>query len=153
FGLQARSRPAPAKNAVSQTSEQANSLAKMAAGIVRGGLGVSKVQDASLVWISFDSPSPDFSVRVANAVAEGFIASNQERRSGAGSSAKKYLEEQLRQTKQNLEQSERKLVEYARTQGLVVTNEEGSTLAAQSLAQLTAALATAQQERIRAEAR
>ena len=145
--------PAAVPEAAKQTQEQAENFKRTAAAVVRSGLNVSRVQEASLVWFQYDSPSPDFSVRVANAFAEGFIASNLDRRSGASSYAKTYLEEQLRQTKDNLEQSERKLVEYARTQGLVVTDEEGRTLAAQNLAQLSTALATAQQERIRAEAR
>lgn len=145
--------PAQKKAGGQQTAKEAEQIRKAAAGAIRGGLNVSKVQNAWLVWIMYDSPSPDFSVSVANAIAQGFIESNLDRRSGASSYARGFLEEQLRQTKSKLEDSQRKLIEYARTQGLVITDEEGRTLAAQNLAQLSAALATAQQDRIRAEAR
>ena len=58
------------------------------AGIVSGGLSVEPVPDSRLVRINYDSTSPDFSVRVANAIAEGYIASGLERRFGATSYAK-----------------------------------------------------------------
>lgn len=135
------------------TPAEATELAKELAGAISGGLSVARVPEASLVWINYDSPSRDFSVQVANAIADGFVESNLDRRSGATSYARTFLEGQLKETKAKLEESERKLIDYARTQGLVITDDKGRTLAAQNLAQLTAALATAQQERIRAESR
>src|SRR5690606_17584613 len=76
-----------------------------------------------------------------------------ERRMGATSYAKTYLEDQLKQTKAKLEDSERKLVEFAQKEGLVNTGESGTSLAAQNLTELNGALAAAQNQRIRAEAR
>ncbi len=124
-----------------------------AAGIVRGGLSVEPVRDSRLVKVNFDSTVPAFSVRVANAVAEGFIASGLERKFGATSYAKTYLQDQLKLTKAKLEESERKLVEFAQKENLVNTGENGQSLAIQNLTQLNAALATAQDQRIRAQAR
>ncbi|QNN69243.1 GumC family protein [Thermomonas carbonis] len=141
------------QGSVATTPAEAAQLSKELSGAISGGLSVARVPEASLVWISYDSPSPDFSVRVVNAIAEGFAESNLDRRSSATTNAKMFLEEQLKLTKGKLEESERKLIEYARTQGLVITDEKGRTLAAQNLTQLSAALATAQQERIRAESR
>lgn len=139
--------PTPASTAQSQDLRDA------VAGEVRGGLKVTRVDNTRLVWIRYDSPVPDFAVQVANAVAEEFIASNQDQASGRSNYAKNYLEEQLATTKAKLEASERKLVEYARSQGLTITDDEGRTLALESLTQLSAALAQAQQARIRAQAR
>ena len=124
-----------------------------AAGIVRRGLSVEPVRDSRLVRINYDSTIPGFSVRVANAVAEGFIAAGLERRFGATSYAKTYLEDQLKLTKAKLEDSERKLVVFAQKENLVNTGENGQSLATQNLTDLNAQLATAQGQRIRAEAR
>ena len=135
------------------TQQEADAELRAAAGLVRGGLSVDSVRDSRLVWINYDSTAPDFSVRVANAVADGFIASGLERRFGATSYAKTYLEDQLKLTKAKLEESERKLVEFAQKENLVNTGEEGQSLATQNLTQLNAALATAQDQRIRAQAR
>ena len=128
-------------------------LLQQATGVIRGGLAVAPLKESRLVTLSFDSPDPNFSARVVNAIAEGFIASTLERRMGTTSYAKTYLEDQLAQTKAKLEDSERKLVEFAQKEGLVSTGEKGASLASQNLTDLNGALAEAQNQRIRAEAR
>ena len=101
-------------------------------GVVQGGLTIVPVRNTRLVQISYDSPVPAFSARVAKAVAEGFIASGLERRFGASSYAKTYLEDQIKTTKSRLEQSERQLVAFAQKENLVSTGE-GQSLAGQNL--------------------
>lgn len=120
---------------------------------IADSLSVEPIRNSRLVRINFDSTSPEFAARAANAIAEGYIAAGLERRFGASSYAKTYLEDQLRLTKAKLEDSERKLVEFAQKESLVNTGEQGQSLAAQNLTQLNAALATAQDQRIRAQAR
>ena len=134
-------------------ADDAAQLLRRVAGTVSGGLSVEPVRNSRLVRINFDSPSPEFSAKVANAVTEGFIAAGMERRFGASSYAKTYLEDQLKLTKAKLEQSERQLVAFAQKENIVNTGENGQSLATQNLTQLNAALATAQDQRIRAEAR
>ena len=128
-------------------------LLRRATGLVQGGLSVLPVEDSRLVRLTFDSPDPKFSVRVVNATAEGFIASTLERRMGATSYAKTYLQDQLAQTKAKLEDSERKLVEFAQREGLVNTGGDGTSLATQNLTSLNASMAAAQGDRIRAASR
>jgi capsular exopolysaccharide synthesis family protein len=139
--------------ATATTQQEADAELRAAAGIVAGGVSVDPVKDSRLVWINFDSTAPAFSVRVANAMADGFIASGLERRFGATSYAKTYLEDQLKLTKAKLEDSERKLVAFAQKENLVNTGVDGQSLATQNLTQLNAALATTQDQRIRTEAR
>ncbi|MCC7096504.1 MAG: polysaccharide biosynthesis tyrosine autokinase [Thermomonas sp.] len=150
-------RPRPALTGTAKPgavpTAQSNAIRDAVAAEVNGGLSATRVENTRLVWIRYDSPSPDFAVRVANAIAEEFIASNQDQNSGRSNFARDYLERQLAETKAKLEASERKLVEYARAQGLTITDDEGRTLALESLTQLSAALAQAQQARIRAQAR
>lgn len=148
------SRREPVKDSV-QASDPAQvaSTLRAFAGVVQGGLSVAPVGTSQLVSISFDSPSPEFSSLVANTVGDEFIASYMERRFGATSYAKDYLEGQLQTTKAKLEESERKLIEYAHKEGLVITDEKGQTLAAQNLVQLNGSLMAAKEQRIRAQAR
>lgn len=120
--------------------------------LVQRGLTVEPVRNSRLVRLHFDSPVPEFSARVANTLAESFIASGLERRFGASSYAKTYLEQQLKAVKARLEQSERQLVAYAQRENLVST-AAGQSLAGQNLADLNASLATVQEQRIRAQAR
>lgn len=147
-------RPAPQAEAEATAAPRSSdALLKQATSWIQGGLTVSPVLESRLVRLQFDSPDPAFSVRVVNAVSEAFIASTIERRMGTTTYAKTYLEDQLRQTKSRLEQSERKLVEFAQEQNLVNTGTDGTSLATQNLTDLNASLAAAQSQRIRAQAR
>lgn len=142
----------PAASARKPSADPEADLA-MGAGIVQGGLSISPIKDSKLVNVNYDSPDPQFAAQVANAVAEGFIESTMERKFGATSYARTYLQEQLTLAKARLEQSERALVAYAQKEGLVTTGENNQSLAAQNLGDLNSALATAQEQRIRAQAR
>lgn len=141
------------KSSKSAADQDAAGELRDAAQLIGNGLSIEPIRNSRLVKINFDSPSPQFSARAANAIAEGYIASGLERRFGASSYAKTYLEDQLKLTKAKLEDSERKLVQFAQQENLVNTGENGQSLAVQNLTQLNAALAAAQDQRIRAQAR
>lgn len=132
----------------------------IAIGAVRGGLVISPVRGSGLVDVSFSSSDPQLAAKVANSVAENFIAANLERRYDATSYARRFLETQLAAARRRLEVSERNLVEYANSQRLISidrTNETGGTssqsLASVDLAALNTALAAAKADRIAAEAK
>jgi capsular exopolysaccharide synthesis family protein len=124
-------------------------------------LGVSPAANSRLVAISYDSPDPRLAQQVANAVAENFIASNLERRYEASSYARRFLEERLEQLRTRLEDAERELVGYAASENIITLptqNDQGAasrgpSLVSSSLAALNGQLASAQAERIQAEAR
>jgi len=124
----------------------------LATTLVQQGTAIEPVRDSHLVKVHFDSPDPELSAKIANALAEGFIQSGLERRYGASSYAKNYLEEQLKDVKSRLEASERQLVDFAQKEGLV-SSPDGQSLASSNLADLNEALAQAQAQRIRAQAR
>jgi len=92
-------------------------------GFLQSGLGVFPVRDSRLVRITFDSPDPALSARIANAFADNFIASNLQRRFDASSYARDFLEQQLAQLKAKLEDSERQLVAYATQQQIIQVAE------------------------------
>ncbi|HET9033541.1 MAG TPA: polysaccharide biosynthesis tyrosine autokinase [Dokdonella sp.] len=139
---------APDKNAAGDALKRL----RWATGLVQGGISVDPIRDSHLVRVSYDSMLPAFSARVANAVADGFIASSMDRQFGASSYAKKYLEDQLAQLKSRLETSERSLVAFAQKEN-IVPSADGTSLVGQNLADLNASKAKAQEQRIRAEAR
>ncbi|SFN31885.1 GumC family protein [Dokdonella immobilis] len=143
--------PAAAEGAGADAVDPIQKL-RVATAQVQSGVTVSPVRDSHLVRVSFDSLSPAFAARVANALADGFIASSMDRQFGASSYAKKYLEDQLAQLKSQLEDSERALVSFAQKED-IVPGADGTSLVGQNLVSLNASLAEAQQQRIRAEAR
>jgi capsular exopolysaccharide synthesis family protein len=95
------------------------------AGYLEGGLGVYPVRDSRLVRLTFDSPDPALSARIANAFADNFISSNLERRFEASAYARNFLEQRLAELKAKLEDSERQLVAYATQQQIIQISQPG----------------------------
>lgn len=83
------------------------------AGILRAGLTISPIKNSRLSHISFDSESPQLAADVVNSYARNFMDMNIERRVADASYAQKFLTEQIKQVRANLEDSELRLVEYA----------------------------------------
>ncbi len=132
---------------------------KSAAGMLLGNIGVAPVRASRLTSISFTSPDPALSAKIANAWAENFIESNLERRFERNSYARKYLEGRLEQLRLKLEESERALVGYAQAQQIISIPTAGSDdnntidrpIAADDLSAINTELAAATADRIRAE--
>ena len=122
------------------------------AGVLLGSVSVEPVKNSRLVRIDFDSPEPKLAARIADAWAQAYIAQNLERRFGASSYARKYLEERLAQLKAKLEDSEKQLVRFASNEQIVSVGDDKPSLSAQNLSDLNASLAKAQDDRIHAEA-
>ncbi len=115
-------------------------------------LSVEPVKRSRLVRIHFDHPDPKVALEVVNAVAETYMDMNIERRFEASAYAKDFIREQLNQVKARLEDSERRLVAFAR-ENEIVTLGEGRSVDAQRLAEINLALSRAEQARIEAESR
>ena len=120
---------------------------------------VEAIRDSMLIKVSYTSPDAVLAGRAANAVVDGLIASNLERRYDSSSYARDFLSKQLAATKRALEDSERQLNGYAinsgifRSPGQTVNGvtTEGETLAVSNLTALNAALNEAKVRRITAE--
>lgn len=113
-------------------------------------LTIEPVKLSRLVRIHFDSPDAQLAARIVNAVAENFIQMNLQRRFDASSYAKDFLEERLKQVKTRLEESEKKLVEFARKEQIIKI-DDSKTITLQKLNEVSAAAALAEQQRIDAE--
>lgn len=111
--------------------------------------------DTRLARISFVSRDPQVSAAIANAYAEALIAENVRGKVETSDNAQRYLLEQLDEAKVKLEESERRLLGYARSAGLTGTALPDAAAMgsepAQQLAQLTNSLAAATARRIDAQ--
>ena len=115
-----------------------------------GNLGVSPVKNSRLVRISYDSPDPEEAAAVTNAISANFINTNLERRFDANSYAKNFLQDQLLQVRANLEDSERRLLAYAREREIVNLDNRVAVLL-DKLKEMNSELIKAEAERIQAE--
>lgn len=137
----------------------------VATSVLLSHLDVSLERLSRLVTISFTSPDPALSQRVADAWGAQFIQATLERRYVATSYARKFLEDRLGQLRVRINQAEQDLVSYASQEGIVVLSSEegssdsgGSNSATQSLigadlAAMNRELALATAARIEAQSR
>jgi succinoglycan biosynthesis transport protein ExoP len=131
------------------------------AGSVAQGLTVKPSPDSRLVELSYVSDDPREAAKLANGFATSFIDLTLDRKYEATVSARKFLETRIKTVREEINEAERKLVAYAKANGIIIlpgSTEGGedagtSTLTGESLGALNAALAAAQQKRIAAETR
>lgn len=113
-------------------------------------LTVEPIKNSSLVKVHYDDKDPEKAQIIANEVAAQFISLNLERRVDATSYAKNFLDDQLVQAKSKLEESESKLVAYAKSQEIINT-DDNKNLSSQRMEALHAAVTEAEKNRIIAE--
>jgi len=129
-----------------------------------GHLHIVPPRETRIVSIQYDSTDPAMSADIANAYGTEFIQSNLQRRYDSSSYARDFVSNQLAQTKQKLEESERALNDYARRSGLIRTNlptttsdkassQSGGSVTTDSLGQVNQAANEATAKRITAEGR
>lgn len=115
-----------------------------------------------LVRLRFTSPDPALSQRVVNAWAQEFVQLTLERKYGATSYAREFLENRLSQLRTRIDESERQLVDYASRESIVnlpgVPQDNGKTsgersLLVDDLGTLNQELSRATADRVRAESR
>lgn len=122
-------------------------------------LSVTLPRVSRLATMSFESPDAELSARVANAFADNFIRSNLERKFQASSYAREFLSDQLKQSQQRLEESERAAVDFARETGIIDASkgiarggeDSAQSLTTSTLVQLNQSHAEALAKRVEAE--
>jgi succinoglycan biosynthesis transport protein ExoP len=132
---------------------------RIATGRVVGGLTVDMPEEGQLIRFSYTSESPQIAAQVANGVAENFIGAGLQRRFEASTYARTFLQQQIARTRRDLEKSERALVAYAQSQGIITTGQasdngqtsDADSLQGESLVSLNKALAESTARRVLAE--
>ena len=129
-------------------------------------VGIAPVRGSRLVDVTAVTPDPALSRRIADAWGKLFIETNLEQRYEASDYARRFLESRLEQMRGKLEDSERKAVDYAASQGIIMlptaappAGKDGPpstgdrSLVSDDLVTLNNALAVATAERLAAESR
>lgn len=150
-----------------QAPEQGTPLAQAqarAAALLRANLNVLLPRDSRVVSIQFTSTNSEMSSKIANAYVDEYIQSNLQRKFDSSSYARTFLGDQLQLAKQKVEESERALNSYARSNGLIIPRaastgsdkdgtSSGNSVTTTSLIQLNSAANEATARRIAAESR
>ena len=114
-------------------------------------LTVAPVKNSRLVRVSFDSPDPEEAAAIANSLAENYVNTTLERRYDAASYAKTFLEERIELARANLEDSERRLIDYAREREIINLDDKLDILMTR-LKEMSSQQVAAEAQRISAEA-
>lgn len=131
--------------------------------VLQENLNTELPPDSRVVRVTFTSPDPILSARVANSTASKFIEMNLSRKYDNSAYARDFLQERLVEAQSRLADAERKAVEYARQTRIIdlsgATTRGGQqrdavvTIKASVLADLNEEAAKATAERILAEER
>lgn len=116
-------------------------------------VSIAPVRQSQLVDISFTTPDPALSAKLADAWAKAFIEQNIERSFGETAFARSYLQRELGATRAKLEAAERQLVDYAssnRIFSIETSGPNGETTARRSLVEDDVAALNAELNRARA---
>lgn len=116
-----------------------------------GALNVEPIRNSRLIKLHVDNTDPELAARIANTTAQAYIQMGLERKMEASSYAKTYLEDQIRQIKAKLEDSERRMNRYAQDKQ-IITIDDKTNVVGQTYMDYAAALSRAEQDRIKAEA-
>lgn len=136
---------------VAPAPPDANTLSRASAlAQFQQSLTVEPVRNSRLVQISVRNADPELAAGIANTTARAFLATHIERKLESSLYARQFLEEQIRQTKAKLEESERVINTYAKKNEILNLGEKGSATT-QTFVDFSAALAQAEQDRIKAE--
>jgi len=84
-----------------------------------GGLQVRLPEESELATVSFTSSNPELSARIVNAHVREFIRQGVDLNAQASDEAARFLEKELGEIKQRLEQSELALNNYRRDMGII----------------------------------
>lgn len=135
---------------------------KTAAGLLLGGISIEPVRNSSLIDVAYTSRSADWSAKIANAWPQEFIAANLDRRLSATAEARKTLEDRLASLRIKLEESEKRLINFANLRNIIVLGSsrgadgkttESRSLVASNLEAMNAQLMEARSARIADESR
>jgi capsular exopolysaccharide synthesis family protein len=128
----------------------ASALQERAVGIILSNMTILPVPMSRLVDLAYLDPNPARAQRIANAYAEAYVASTLDKRFQANSYAKAFLEDQIKQLKIRLEESEKAVLDFAEREKMVEVSEKSS-IAESNLAAANAALGQLISERIKSE--
>jgi capsular exopolysaccharide synthesis family protein len=98
-----------------------------AAGIVAKNVTILPVPGSRLADVSYTDPSPERAQKVANSYADAYIESNLDKRFEANAYAKRFLDDQIKQLKIRLEESERGVLDFAEREKMVEVTDKAST--------------------------
>jgi capsular exopolysaccharide synthesis family protein len=140
---------APARNAAKQ--DDSDPGRRTAIGTVSGHLSVALLGRTFVIVITVESTDGTMSARIANAIAEVYLADQVDNKNEANRRATEWLEERLAELRRNLQVAEEAVATYRRDKGLAGSPE--GVVSTQTLSDLNTRYIAAKTRRIEKESR
>ena len=145
-------KPATSPSPRADRSADASDPRRQAAiGYVSGHLNVNLVGRTFVILITAESPDGTMSARIANAVAEAYLADQIDTKNEANRRATEWLEQRLAELRRNLQVAEEAVAAYRRDKGLAGSPE--GAISTQTLSELNTRYTAARGRRIEKEGR
>ncbi|MGQ0580725.1 MAG: GumC family protein [Reyranella sp.] len=144
--------PKPGAGARADRAAEASDPRRQAAiGAVAGRLSVNLLGRTFVILITAESPDGTMSARIANAVAEAYLADQIDTKNEANRRATEWLEQRLAELRRNLQVAEEAVAAYRRDKGLAGSPE--GAISTQTLSELNSRYTAARGRRIEKEGR
>jgi len=143
--------PQPAQTARQGRTEDSDPGRRAAIGTVSSHLSVQLLGRTFVIMITVESTDGTMSARIANAIAEVYLADQVDNKNEANRRATEWLEERLAELRRNLQVAEEAVATYRRDKGLAGSPE--GIVSAATLSDLNAKYLTAKTRRIEKEGR
>jgi uncharacterized protein involved in exopolysaccharide biosynthesis len=115
--------PAAQPARTSRPAEESDPRRQAAIGAVSGGLNVTLLGRTYVILITVETPNGTMSARIANAVAEAYLADQIDTKNEANRRATEWLEQRLAELRRNLQVAEEAVASYRRDKGLAGSPE------------------------------
>lgn len=116
-----------------------------------GGIDVTPVKNSQLVKVSYSSHNPQIAYDVTAAISEEYIQYDLGSRIDAMREAKVFLEDQINITTAKVEDSERRLYEYAAKNEIVFLDSNNQSIVVKELSDINSFLSKVNSERLQKE--
>ncbi len=146
-----RPQPAAQQGRSSRPAEESDPRRRAAIGAVSSGLSVTLLGRTFVILITVESPDGTMSARIANAIAEAYLADQIDTKNEANRRATEWLEQRLAELRRNLQVAEEAVASYRRDKGLAGSPE--GAVSTQTLSDLNSKYVAARSKRIEREAR
>ena len=126
---------------------------RSALGKVLSGMSISRVGRSYILTVSYTSPSPDLSARIAGAIADAYLVDKLNSKYDATRRASDWLQARIEELKEKALETDLAVQKFRADNGLLNTGANGQLITDQQLSELNSALIVAQAETAKARAK
>ena len=120
--------------------------------VMRDKLRVFRVENSRVIVVQFSSEEPELAARVANGIADAYVAVQEQAKRASNADATQWLEPEIADLRQRVREAEARVAGF-RSQSDLLVGQNNAVLATQELSELSSELTRVRASRSAAEAK